>query len=131
MPNPNRLVLIGNGFDLAHGLKTSYKDFIDWYMCKAFQQFCTNGHFTDALLTMQRQYAGTYTTYHKAPANFTEVINCIECNDHQFLKYNSHFYQQVLDLFSNGNWVDIEYQYFQKLKAIFRITSLTFDQRKQ
>ena len=27
----NRLVLIGNGFDLAHGLKTSYKDFINWY----------------------------------------------------------------------------------------------------
>ena len=27
----NRLVLIGNGFDLAHGLKTSYKDFIYWY----------------------------------------------------------------------------------------------------
>ena len=27
----NRLVLIGNGFDLAHGLKTSYEDFIYWY----------------------------------------------------------------------------------------------------
>lgn len=27
----NRIVLIGNGFDLAHGLKTSYKDFIEWY----------------------------------------------------------------------------------------------------
>ena len=27
----NRLVLIGNGFDLAHGLKTSYKYFISWY----------------------------------------------------------------------------------------------------
>lgn len=27
----NRLVIIGNGFDLAHGLHTSYKDFIDWY----------------------------------------------------------------------------------------------------
>ena len=27
----NRIVLIGNGFDLAHGLKTSYKNFIDWY----------------------------------------------------------------------------------------------------
>ena len=27
----NRIVLIGNGFDLAHGLKTSYKDFICWY----------------------------------------------------------------------------------------------------
>ena len=27
----NRLVIIGNGFDLAHGLKTSYMDFINWY----------------------------------------------------------------------------------------------------
>ena len=29
----NRLVLIGNGFDLAHGLKTNYKDFIEhlWF----------------------------------------------------------------------------------------------------
>jgi uncharacterized protein (DUF488 family) len=25
----NRLILVGNGFDLAHDLKTSYKDFID------------------------------------------------------------------------------------------------------
>jgi hypothetical protein len=25
----NRIILIGNGFDLAHGLKTSYNDFID------------------------------------------------------------------------------------------------------
>lgn len=28
----NRLLLIGNGFDLAHGLKTKYEDFIDWYL---------------------------------------------------------------------------------------------------
>ena len=27
----NRILLIGNGFDLAHSLKTSYADFIDWY----------------------------------------------------------------------------------------------------
>ena len=27
----NRLILIGNGFDLAHGLKTKYADFIEWY----------------------------------------------------------------------------------------------------
>ena len=27
----NRIILIGNGFDLAHGLKTKYSDFIDWY----------------------------------------------------------------------------------------------------
>jgi len=27
----NRIILIGNGFDLAHDLKTSYANFIDWY----------------------------------------------------------------------------------------------------
>ena len=27
----NRIVLIGNGFDLAHGLRTKYADFIEWY----------------------------------------------------------------------------------------------------
>ena len=27
----NRIVLIGNGFDLAHGLATRYEDFINWY----------------------------------------------------------------------------------------------------
>jgi hypothetical protein len=26
-----RLIIIGNGFDLAHNLPTSYKDFINYY----------------------------------------------------------------------------------------------------
>lgn len=29
----NRIILIGNGFDLAHGLNTSYKHFINDYWC--------------------------------------------------------------------------------------------------
>jgi hypothetical protein len=28
----NRLIVIGNGFDIAHGLKTSYHDFILYYL---------------------------------------------------------------------------------------------------
>lgn len=27
----NRIILIGNGFDLAHNLPTRYEDFINWY----------------------------------------------------------------------------------------------------
>ena len=27
----NRIILIGNGFDLAHGRRTSYADFINYY----------------------------------------------------------------------------------------------------
>ncbi|SFO66063.1 AbiH family protein [Prevotella sp. tf2-5] len=32
----NRIVLIGNGFDLAHGLNTRYEDFINWYFPRPF-----------------------------------------------------------------------------------------------
>ena len=35
----NRIILIGNGFDLAHGLKTSYKNFIDDFWEKKLSLF--------------------------------------------------------------------------------------------
>ena len=34
----NRIIIVGNGFDLAHGLKTSYKDFISWYWEKTWKK---------------------------------------------------------------------------------------------
>ncbi|MBK9043434.1 MAG: hypothetical protein IPN97_09640 [Saprospiraceae bacterium] len=34
----NRLILVGNGFDLAHGMKTSYGDFILWYFRKCWEE---------------------------------------------------------------------------------------------
>ena len=39
----NRIVLIGNGFDLAHGLKTSYMDFINWYWEQRLNALLTEG----------------------------------------------------------------------------------------
>lgn len=35
----NAIILIGNGFDLAHGMKTSYNDFSEWYLNK---NICNN-----------------------------------------------------------------------------------------
>jgi len=32
--NMNRLIIIGNGFDLARGLQSSYPNFILWYLKK-------------------------------------------------------------------------------------------------
>ena len=39
----NRLILIGNGFDLAHDLKTSYANFIDWYWREWGKSLLYNG----------------------------------------------------------------------------------------
>ena len=38
----NRIILIGNGFDLAHGLPTRYEDFINWYCERWLQELETN-----------------------------------------------------------------------------------------
>lgn len=46
----NRLVIIGNGFDLAHGLPTSYKDFIDDFW-KCFKDNCKNDLYKQIIIT--------------------------------------------------------------------------------
>jgi hypothetical protein len=38
----NRLILIGNGFDLAHELKTDYNSFIIWYLKKCLTRAVEN-----------------------------------------------------------------------------------------
>ena len=38
MSKRNRIIIIGNGFDLAHGLKTSYSSFIDWLWDKKVEE---------------------------------------------------------------------------------------------
>ena len=32
MKDMNRIIIVGNGFDLAHGLKTKYEHFIECYI---------------------------------------------------------------------------------------------------
>ena len=46
----NRLILVGNGFDLAHGIKTSYNDFILRYITKCFEN--SSQGYKDELLSI-------------------------------------------------------------------------------
>ncbi|MNL38289.1 hypothetical protein D3C87_1604890 [compost metagenome] len=50
----NRLILLGNGFDLAHGLKTSYNDFIKWYFKKCLQSTWGVQPFEDELMYVKK-----------------------------------------------------------------------------
>jgi len=43
----NRLIIIGNGFDLAHGLKTSYNDFLLSYLKTALLQVCNTWSYSE------------------------------------------------------------------------------------
>ncbi len=113
-----RLVLIGNGFDLAHGLKTTYRDFLDWYMCSCYNEFYSKSSYSDRLILMKHNQSNVGPRYENSPENLEEVIfrmNHIQTS----LSYPSDFFGVLIKKFQSGSWVNIERQYFQELKGIF------------
>jgi hypothetical protein len=140
----NLVVIIGNGFDLAHGLKTSYNDFANWYL---------NEVITNELLKLKD---GKETSiirkifidkYNKSiPSNITMepspklsekvkislIISYIMNNDIKNLKgmlnlknapplkkliYNPFLCNLYNDKYDN--WFDIEQAYYDELLNIF------------
>ena len=53
----NRIILIGNGFDLAHNMKTSYSHFINDFWEKVMQKLQNevNGNITSYLTTFETE----------------------------------------------------------------------------
>ncbi len=120
MSEVNRLVLIGNGFDLAHGLKTSYKDFLDWYMSVAFNRFLNDRSYTDLLIELKNKFTGYTIINELKPTTFEEVLNQMTpTNNYRSITHKSNFFLALLNSFKRGNWVDIERYYFKLLKNDF------------
>ena len=116
----NRLVIIGNGFDLAHGLPTRYKDFIEDYLCNSLTKFLTEENFDDLLISIN--YINSYERYaDKNPVtNYDSAIELIEIlkSKHYIdFKFNSHFFWSLTQNLSNLNWVDVENEYFEALNS--------------
>jgi hypothetical protein len=127
----NRLVIIGNGFDLAHGLPTSYKDFIDdyWKNIKdsnhdelvafkigSYAEF--NGHnnlndLIDIICPMDVKYKKDGISIYKLADNPKPLVN----NRIQIIDYKNYFFKS-LNQNAIKNWVDIENIYYNNLKEI-------------
>ena len=125
----NRIVLIGNGFDLAHGLKTSYKNFIDWYW-KDWGEKLLHGlniTETDGLCSFKLKesvnlanwaYVWGFRYQRKNPLvpwNPNDVIS-IAKEDKDLCDYwTSPFLQQICKSIETKKWVDIENEYYDLL----------------
>ena len=112
----NKLFIIGNGFDLAHGYKTSYKDFLLWYFNQAISSFKINGTYNDKYFISK---------IIKLP----DGIDLIEHLDHikhlteigkngNFINLEDSFVKYVVTDLATKNWVDIEQTYFDLLVKI-------------
>ena len=131
----NRLVIIGNGFDMAHGLKTSYTDFINWYWERRLNAMLTEGSAIseDCLCRFEikntkdcaswsnffffHSFRDLVTREWKYPP--TEIISAIKENTDDFSVLYSKFFETILQSIETRGWVDIENDYYQLLKSCY------------
>ena len=121
----NRLVLIGNGFDLAHGLNTRYEHFIDWYWEHKINEFVNELTYIsqDKLCTfklLDGSFWGSYVTSilrsrYPRPTN-KEVIQHIFADKQRCKVTPCPFFANILQSIETKNWVDIENEYYALLK---------------
>jgi len=132
----NRIILIGNGFDLAHGLKTSYKHFIDnfWekqvnkilssvfngnelitnsYEDNVVKAYATNSDWKMIKNTFDPKYKGynLFQTFCHMPVTF--IGDDETYNTEFYCKYN--FLKRISDKQHFDKWVDIECEYYKAL----------------
>ncbi|SHI37927.1 AbiH family protein [Pseudozobellia thermophila] len=119
----NRLILIGNGFDLAHGFKTSYQDFVLDYFQKALREFYLSDKYQDELfeLDYEDDFRSPSIKNRNVPSTMEEVKNVISefASSDGMCKVNaifhSAFFKAIYDSCSDLGWVDIENLYFEHL----------------
>lgn len=134
----NRLVIIGNGFDLAHGLKTKYEQFIRWYLGDFFRKlFDTKeeiSHHNDGLLNIKLLSKQPFT-FHFQNSTFVCSAKAAFCNNNEIdslefllkLENNiknirssyvnkSFFLDRILKNIETKGWTDIESDYYALLK---------------
>lgn len=137
----NRIILIGNGFDLAHNLPTSYRDFINHYWEQWGQYLLgvySSEKLTDGLCSISQTEEPEswhdifHTRYFPTGIEIspTDVIETIRANPDRFLIEATPFFQHINQSFETKNWVDIEGEYYFWLKRIFRESDCGYDGAK-
>jgi hypothetical protein len=128
----NRLILVGNGFDLALGLKTSYNDFLFWYLKNLLITSVKNNQQLDDLPNKTKFFyyddklTITYWLSHDKQDKLLEFIDKYDTLEklQKLLKeinnvkieLDSLLFKKIYDS-SITSWVDIEKSYYEILKT--------------
>ena len=128
----NRLVLIGNGFDLAHGLKTSYMDFINWYWDQRLHNIILvhEAVSRDELCCLELKTESGYKDWFSLAYQnsfFKDLKNEWKISGWDFIKIinkkpahfrivYSPYFERIIKGIETKGWVDIENDYYELLK---------------
>lgn len=123
----NRIVLIGNGFDLAHGLKTSYQDFINWYWTQRVHAIWTDlgTSSKDCLCELRIKEGSGLTNWygffwaHQIGLRDMDGWSIIQLMKKQGIIeiVSTPFFNAITTSIEKKGWVDIETEYYNMLKG--------------
>lgn len=112
----NRLILVGNGFDLAHGWKTSYQDFIDDFWENELKLLKTGIYMTEQKLNhtqLTMDFSSSFVL--ENAKNYSELIFQLKFNSVKLI-FENDFLKLITEK-CYENWVDIENEYYNILKS--------------
>ncbi len=116
----NRLIIIGNGFDLAHKYPTKYEDFLLFYFKNTvFAKYQPGVGYDDKLIKLS---SGLDLMIHQDFESFGSLWQRIlELKSNNNLQVNwppnaGHLLKEIVEN-SIHNWVDIEHAYYKLLKT--------------
>lgn len=128
----NRLVIVGNGFDIAHNLKTKYIDFINWYCDKRIDALvgnttkvsrdclCKLSIKDGAPISCWNVFMFENSNFKDIRGNKTslgyEVIKELQSHPEIYSVDFSQLFETILQSIETKGWVDIENDYYQLLK---------------
>jgi hypothetical protein len=115
----NRLIIVGNGFDLAHGLETSYSHFIKNYLTEIVNKFYVENKYEDKYITVKFNFSNYTNGKELKPIEPTDAfLKFKELQENTNVKVinSSKILRQILSLESDTlNWVNIEMIYYQQI----------------
>lgn len=135
----NRLIIIGNGFDLAHGMKTKYKDFVNGYLRQRINEHRVSPSpkkTEDKLMSI----ISSWFRNNLPPNYYTPSVEMLrdEYDDNLTPKQNldkvracgyevklSPFFEKIIEEIENKNWVDIEFEYYKHLCSLLKKLDLS------
>lgn len=111
----NRLIIIGNGFDLAHGLKTRYSDFMLDYLKKAIiKKASTSDEYQLINFKGESHSIRTYKDHLVGQKSMVEISDILMGLNVQ-LEGKSAFINSILKEIEKKNWVNIEDLFYKQL----------------
>jgi len=126
----NRLLIIGNGFDLAHGLKTKFSDFLVYYWSTlsadrkqddfiAFK--CNLSELTFESCKTFEDIKNQISQFSNTPLRFYD--GSYQWGNQFSITYKSKFFESLNTESTDPLWVDVEMAYYKELKRIIKLTN--------